>query len=234
MKKFTCIALLLFASLSSAQNKTFLDVSYMEMSATADSLVAPDRIYLSIFINELDEKNKISVEELEAKMMIELKALKIDTKEQLTLSDLGSNFKNYFLKKKDIIKAKSYSLKLFDSQTAGKVIVALEEEGISNVNLEKTEYSKIEALELALRTKAMQRAKVQAEALLKPLNQKIKGAIHITENNSNGYLNGLAGSAAGVSIRGVSSLSAKGYIAPEIEFKPINVTAQVYVKFAIE
>ena len=83
MKKFTCIALLLIASFSFAQNKTFLDVSYMEMSATADSLVAPDRIYLSVFINEQDEKNKISVEELEAKMMTELKALKIDTKEQL-------------------------------------------------------------------------------------------------------------------------------------------------------
>ena len=68
MKKFTYIALLLIASFSFAQNKTFLDVSYMEMSATADSLVAPDRIYLSIFINEQDEKNKISVEELEAKM----------------------------------------------------------------------------------------------------------------------------------------------------------------------
>ncbi len=234
MKKFTCIVLLLIASFSFAQNKTFLDVSYMEMSATADSLVAPDRIYLSIFINELDEKNKISVEELEAKMMIELKALKIDTKEQLTLSDLGSNFKKYFLKKKDIIKAKSYSLKLFDSQTAGKVIVALEEVGISNVNLEKTEYSKIDALQLELRTKAMQRAKAQAEALLQPLNQKIKGAIHITENNYNGDLYSRTDSLHEVVLKGYGTESKGVYQAPEIEFKPINVTSRVFVKFAIE
>lgn len=234
MKKFTYIALLLIASFSFAQNKTFLDVSYMEMSATADSLVAPDRIYLSIFINEQDEKNKISVEELEAKMMTELKALKIDTKEQLTLSDLGSNFKNYFLKKKDIIKAKSYSLKLFDSQTAGKVIVALEEVGISNVNLEKTEYSKIDALQLELRTKAMQRAKAQAEALLQPLNQKIKGAIHITENNSSNYLYNRNNNLQEVVVVAYGSQSKSDYQAPEIEFKPINVSAHVYVKFAIE
>jgi uncharacterized protein len=206
----------------------------MEMSATADSLVAPDRIYLSIFINEQDEKNKISVEELEAKMMTELKALKIDTKEQLTLSDLGSNFKNYFLKKKDIIKAKSYSLKLFDSQTAGKVIVALEEVGISNVNLEKTEYSKIDALQLELRTKAMQRAKAQAEALLQPLNQKIKGAIHITENNSSNYLYNRNNNLQEVVVVAYGSQSKSDYQAPEIEFKPINVSAHVYVKFAIE
>lgn len=233
MKNAIFLLTLLFALTSFSQTKSFLDKSYMEMSATADSLVSPDRIYLSIFINELDEKNKVSVEELEAKMMTELKTLGIDTKKQLTLSDLGSNFKKYFLKKKDIIKSKNYSLKLFDSQTAGKVIVALEEAGISNVNLQKTEYSKIKALELALRTKAMQRAKAQAEALLLPLNQKITGAMHIIENNSSGYLRADY-ALQEVSIRAVSSMSAKDYDAPEIDFKPINVTAQVYVKFAIE
>lgn len=232
MKKITWIALLFFTAFSFAQNKTFLDVSYMEMSASADSLVSPDRIYLSIFINELDEKNKISVEELEAKMMNELKALQIDTKKQLTLSDLGSNFKKYFLKKKDVIKNKKYSLQLFDTQTAGKVIVALEEVGISNVHIEKTEYSKIEALQLALRTKAMQRAKIQAEALLKPLNQKIKGAIHITENNSSGYLYSRNADVHEVMV--MSKNSKKEYQAPDIEFKPINVKAFVFVKFAIE
>ncbi|TFG76885.1 MAG: SIMPL domain-containing protein, partial [Flavobacteriales bacterium] len=98
----------------------------METNALVDTLVVPDRIYLSILITEADTKGKTSVEELENKMAAQLKALGIDTKKQLTLADVASNFKNYFLKKTDVLKSKAYTLLVYDAQTAGKVIVGLE------------------------------------------------------------------------------------------------------------
>ena len=121
----------------------------METSAYADSLVVPDLIYLDILIKESDSRNKISVEELEARMTAKLKSLGINTEKQLRLTDLGSNYKKYFLKQKDIMKSKAYEFKVFDSQTVGRAIVALEEIGIANVELRKTEYSKKEELLLA-------------------------------------------------------------------------------------
>ena len=38
------------------------------------------------------------------------------------------------------MKSKAYKLQVFDAQTAGKVIVVLEDVGISNFSLDKTEY----------------------------------------------------------------------------------------------
>ena len=46
----------------------------------------------------------------------------------------------------------AYELKVFDSQTAGHAIVALEEIGITNVELGKTEFSKKEEVLLILRS----------------------------------------------------------------------------------
>src|SRR5690606_9186605 len=118
---FLISILLLISNLSIGQTKSFLDKPYLETTASADTLVQPDVIYLAILIREKDERNKTSVEAMEAKMIEKLMSLGIDLKEQLTLSDLASNFKKYFLKQQDILKDKAYSLKVYDSQTAGRV-----------------------------------------------------------------------------------------------------------------
>ena len=61
-----------------SQTKNFIDQPYLETTATADTLVQPDIIFLDILIQEKDSKNKISVEELETKMAKTLEALNID------------------------------------------------------------------------------------------------------------------------------------------------------------
>ena len=144
-QKLVLISLVIFLLITSlksyGQNKNFIDQPYLETTARVDTLVTPDRIYLSIRITEADTKGKISVEKLENKMADKLKTLGIDTEKQLTLSDLASNFKKYFLRKVDVQKDKEYSLLVYDAVTAGNVILGLESIGISNVNLTKTEYS---------------------------------------------------------------------------------------------
>src|SRR5690606_18583674 len=112
------LSIFLICQIANGQTKNFIDQHYLETTAKVDTLVKPDIIYLDILIREKDERNKISVEEMETKMIQKLKSLGIDTEKQLTLSDLASNFKKYFLKQKDIMKDKAYELKVFDSQTA--------------------------------------------------------------------------------------------------------------------
>ena len=166
-------------------------------------------------------------------MANKLEALGIDLQKQLTLSDLSSNFKKYFLKQKDIMKSKAYKLKVFDAQTAGKIIVGLEEVGISNVSLDKTEYSKIENLKLELKSKAVALAKNQAEYLVRPLNQKLTKALFITDK----YYQGIDydGELNEIVVMGYSSNKRKEEYKPiEIEFKPIKVETEVTIKFGIE
>ena len=162
-----------------------------------------------------------------------LESLGVDLQKQLTLSDLSSNFKKYFLKQKDIMKSKAYKLKVFDAATAGKVIVGLEEVGISNVSLDKTEYSEIEILKLNLKARAVTLAKEQAEYLLKPLNQNITKALFITDK----YYQGVDydGELDEIVVLGYTSTKRKEEYKPiDIEFKPIKVETEVTVKFGIE
>ena len=173
------------------------------------------------------------MEELENKMTEKLQSLGIDIKGQLTLSDLASNFKGYFLKQKAIVKDKAYTLKVFDAETAGKVLVGLEEVGISNVSLDKTEYSKIEELKLYLKSRAVEKAKVQAESLVKPLGQKVAGAIHISDRHYQ-EMEYLEAGLNEIVVMGYGSARNREYEPPAIEFKPIRVESEVTVKFRIE
>lgn len=229
MKKLILLLVLsLIITSAFAQTKNFIDQPYIETRAQVDTLVTPDRIYLNILIAEKDTKGKVSVEEFENAMAAKLVSLGIDLKKQLMINDVASNFKKYFLKRQDILKSKAYSLVVYDGLTAGKVIVGLEEIGISNVQFHKTEYSKIDELKLNLKTKAVSKAKREAAALLKPLNQKVGGAIYISDvYNNNNY-----------SMQSRSLVMEVAYdkkFEPiDIEFQKIKVQSEINIKFKIE
>ncbi|MGJ5641263.1 SIMPL domain-containing protein [Formosa sp. S-31] len=203
----------------------------METTAMVDTLVVSDRIYLSIIISEEDTKGKSALEVLERNMNATLTGLGINTKTQLSVSDVASNFKNYFLKGKDILKNKSYTLEVYDAKTAGEVIIALETINISNVSILKTSYSRLEALKMELRQKAVVKAKLQGDYLLKPLNQHLGPAIHISDYNANTY-NRLQDAPESISIKAYKSDS--GTMAPlDIVFEKIEIKSTVTVHFAI-
>ena len=106
MKKLTLLLLLIISTKSFSQTKNFIDLPYIETSAVADTLVIPNRIHLNIVISEKDTKDKYSVEELENLMEQKLKSLGINTNKNLSLNDLASNFKKYFIKETDVMKSK--------------------------------------------------------------------------------------------------------------------------------
>lgn len=232
-QKLVLISLVIFLLITSlksyGQNKNFIDQPYLETTARVDTLVTPDRIYLSIRITEADTKGKISVEKLENKMVDKLKTLGIDTEKQLTLSDLASNFKKYFLRKVDVQKDKEYSLLVYDAVTAGNVILGLESIGISNVNLTKTEYSKLENLKIILRQLAVKAAKKQGEAMVFPLDQKLGSALYISDLNT-GIQNRYQARVAEVQVFKDGDTDQP----IEIEFEKIKVESTVNVKFAIQ
>jgi uncharacterized protein YggE len=233
MKNTLLLILFLLAVNKTFAQKNYIDQPFVETSAKVDTLVIPDRIYLTIIISEKDTKGKTSVEELESKMVNKLNSIGINLSKQLSLNDLSSNFKKYFLKQQEVLKAKSYSLLVYDAKTAVKVIVELENENISNVNLEKTEYSKIEELKLELKSQAVLKAKLNAISMTKPLGQKIGRALFISDLD-NDY-SGLSGQVSGIRVRGYSSkVKASSYESIDIEFQKIKVEMEVNAKFLIE
>ncbi|MCB0371790.1 MAG: SIMPL domain-containing protein [Muricauda sp.] len=232
MKKvFLPIATLLFTSVIFAQTKSFLDTPYLETSAQVDTLVTPDKIYLNITIQEKDSKGKISVEEQENKMAQRLKALGIDLDKQLVIKDFSSNFKKYFLREKEVLKSKQYSLVVYSGKEVGDVMVALERLDIANAFVEKTEYSKMDELELELKSRAVKKAKQKAVALTKPLGQKVGMAIHILDNSQPYYPR-----YSQATRMEMDYSVAKQGMEPQpldIDFEKIKVESMVNVKFAL-
>lgn len=234
MKKTTLLFLILISVKSFSQNKNFIDVPYIETSAIADTLVLPNRIHLNIIISEKDTKDKYSVEELENLMEQKLINLGINTSQNLSLNDLASNFKKYFIKTTDVIKSKSYNLVVENAKIAGNVITELETIEISNIRVAKIENTEYERIRLILKSKAIAKAKIQAEYMAKPLKQNVGNAIFISDSNDSRNYNEGDGIIEQVVIKGYNSKRKQDYKPIDIEFQKIKIESFVNVKFKLE
>lgn len=230
-KKWIFIFALCITTIAFSQTKNYIDQPYIETNAKVDTLVVPDQIYLNIFIAEKDTKGKIGIEEQENIMAKILVSLGIDLDKQLSLGDMSSNFKKYFLRQKDILKSKSFTLVVYDALTAGKVMLALEQNKISNVSIEKTAYSKIEELKMALKLRAVKKAQLSAKSLVESLDQKVGKAIYISDlgNQNNNYYKSNA-----IRIRGMSSVKEADFKPIDVQFEKIKIESIIAVKFILE
>lgn len=236
MRRFFYIAAFTFASAffvlsplsASAQNS---EKDYIEVVGTAKKEVAPDRIYLEITINEKDYKNK-PLSEVEKSMAGQLTSLGIDIKENLTIKDMASNFKYYFLKGNDARLMKEYQLKVADAVTAGKVIAALKNIGISQVSLERVENSKIEEYKEEVRAMAIKNAKEKAKNLTQAIGQSIGKAIYIysEDNNYRPYQNNFR---VAYSVKS-DTVEAEETGIPDIQFENLELEASVRVRFELK
>ena len=236
MKKIILLLVVFSNTLIHSQEKNFIDKPYLEVQGKADTLVTPNRIYIDVLISEKDTKGKKSVEELESDMLTKLKSLGIDTEKNVTMQDMMSNYKKFFLKQTDIQKAKSYSILVYDAKSTVKVFIGLEEVGISNVRIDKLEHSEEAKLQLLMNTKAMENAKANAISFTKPLGQNIGKALYI--GNVNNIVSQLSGSGAGIMIRGASTIKKYDMQAQDyntnIEFEKISISSQIGVRFALD
>lgn len=214
-----------------SQQKNFIDQPYVEVKGSADTLITPDRIYIDILIAEEDTKGKKSVEQQEKKMISEFKKLDIDIEEQLFVADASSDFKSYFLSGQKILKTKQYQLLVYEASTLGKVINTLQDIGIANVNLNRTEHSKIDALQTLMKSKAVSNAKENAEAMSKSIDQKIGKAIYISETNSFSY--DYQRNDRSYQLKATSSMEQES-AAPDLSFNQFEIGSEVIVRFILE
>jgi len=221
-----CISFIL-----TAQTKNFIDQPYIEVIGSEDTLVIPNEIYIKIVISEKDTRDKISLEQLEQSLIEGLVQIGIDVNKNLSSSDMVSNFKYYFLKGKNIIKTKEFTLKVPDATSATKVFTKLEEIGISQTHIERVDHSDLKSIRNLVRLKAIADARTTATLLSNSINQKIGQAIHIYEEN--GIPKSRLAVPAQVIITGYGMRKAKEELSPVIQFEKIKVSSEVTVKFVL-
>ncbi len=233
MKKVKLSVLfILTVILAQSQEKNFIDQPYIEVSGNADTLVTPNEIFIKILLSEKDTKDRVSIEELELKMVNVLKALNLDIEKDLTTSDMTSNFKFYLLKSKDVIKTKLYTLKVTNAMKVSQVFIQLEEMGISNTSIERVDHTDIDNIRNLMRTKAISDAKTRAIALTKSINQTVGQAIHISDTEQ--FNQSMNSQFAKIQLRGISTIQNTDSEMPKIEFEKIKVSVNINAKFVLK
>jgi len=240
MKKLIIGLLLSVSMVGFAQTggKNFIDQNYIEVTGKAELEISPDMIYLKIVLSDKNNKDKLTLPEIEKKMINKLTEIGINVNKDLSLMDFVSNLKVYLFKTNDVVLTKQYQLIVHDSKTLQKVFFEFQNLGISNVSIEKLEHSQIEQYRKDVKVSAVKAAKDKAEILAIALNQKIGKAIYVQEAenlNGNTMSNLLQGRIAGVQ---VSNVTIKGTsdnsMEPDIEFEKIKVESTFLVRFELE
>lgn len=211
----------------SAQN---IQTPYIEIDENITKDVTPDKITLSISI---DEKNyrKTSIAQLEKEMISALKSIDIDVAKKLKVNDMSSSLKYAKARNQDATLYKSYSLELSDVTTASAVLASLQEIGISNISVDKVEYSAIDSLTMALQAEAVVKARNRAETMVKAIGQELGKAIYIVTSSSRSNA---------VRTKAYAKMALADNMAvetaeplPALEFKDIQVSVYVNVRFEL-
>ncbi len=227
------ISVLAINSFSQMGTKNFIDQNYIEVTGRAEQEITPDQIYLKVVVNEADSKGKQTLEELEKGMIKKLSGIGIDVKKDLVIVDMASNFKNYWLKNKDIYSMKEYQVECTDARTAGRVFQELESLGISNINIERIDHSELDKFREEVKVAAIKAAKQKAEALAGAIDQGIGKAIYILEQDYQLYQSGVSNmKMSAINIRGYSD--AESMPLPEIEFEKIKLEYTIRVSFELK
>lgn len=224
-----CLALILTAIQAQAQ-KNFIDQNYIEVSGTAEMEIIPDMIYLRIVINEKDTKNKVPLNEQEKAMLEKLKNIGIDTKKDLSIEDLDSNFRKRKFASNDVVLSKSYMLLVKDAQTASKVYTELESIDISNINVDRVDNSKMSDYRKEVRVNAIKAAKEKAAYMSNAVGQNIGRAIYMEEQNQ-GFVQPMY---ANSMMRKASLDESASPYESNIDFKKIKIESTMFLRFELK
>lgn len=228
---FAFLSLLAFPAFS--QTKNFIDLPYISVNGNADTAITPNEIFIKIILSEKDTRDKISLEAQELKLVESLKSLGINTENDLTTSDIISNYRFYLLKQKDIIKSKEYILKVNSAALASQVFVKLENMDISNASVDHVNHTELEKFAGICRAKAMTVARERATILATSMNQRIGKVIYINDMNTEG-VKPSHNNLESITIRGYGTYTDKAkYDPPKIDFEKIKVSIQVQVNFML-
>ncbi len=239
MKRFI-LALLstccVVANYAQSGEKNFIDQNYIEVSGKAEAEVQPDRIYLKIILDEKDFKTKQSLDDMEKRMLAKLRELGIDVAKDLSLLDFASNFKSYIFSK-DVVLIKDFQLIVRDTKTLQAVFYELRKLGISNISIEKTEYSDIEQLRKDVKVKAVKAAREKAGLLAEALGQSLGRALYLQETQymnpefvSNAFLRGAS---SGIKMRGAVP-EQLDVTYQDLEFEKIKVESSLLLRFELK
>lgn len=150
--------------------------------------VDPDEITFTIVIEEYwkeefegkkweEYKTKIPIEQIERKLIAELKELKIDM-DRITLKNTG----NYWRQRgKDFLINKQLELRLDSFEEANNIANKVQTRGIKSMSVTELKNKNLEKYKTKVKQDALKAAREKAESLVETLDVELGSVVNITE-----------------------------------------------------
>jgi uncharacterized protein len=229
MKKLIAITALIYASVILTSAQTQPERRVIEVTGSAERLVTPDEFTFRITLAErFDSKQKITIEQQEAGLRLELAKLGIDVAKDLSIYDLSST---YFRQKKlkDVLGTKDYSLKIRDLNQIAPLQDMADRILVGQLDLVSSEHSQMTRLRRETKIDAVKAAKAKAEYLLEAIGQRVGIAVYIKEDSDE--MSRYAAGSNSNTIRGSDGAASPGN---GLTLAPIRVRYEITAKFEIE
>lgn len=230
MKKILLLAAVVMMAMPVFAQQDEAYNSFIQVNGRAEKEVVPDLFYLSIVINEIDSKGKMSVEKQQRDMITALKRIGVDVEKKLKMANMSSA---HFKKSTSLSTAK-YQLELDSPATVAKVYSVLGDMGISNISISKISNSRIDELKEQVRIEAIRNARSTAATLAEAIGQRIGKCFYIYDSNSDVmpafYDNSVVMRSMSKSLGEVVEVVAD----EPLDFKTIKLSCSVNAKFVLE
>jgi uncharacterized protein YggE len=180
MRNLLFIALLI-VGWSAYGQEGFKGEHFIEVTGTSETEFEPNEITVLIRLKEFEEnRSKTMLEKLDKDFLSALKESGIE-KKRLVLADAGSKLSRIGRKDKDAFREKSYQLVLHSASELETFLEKIEPVKVDQVMITRLHHSDFEKIRLDLKIKALQIARVKAEALLKAINSEIGKTLMVRE-----------------------------------------------------
>jgi uncharacterized protein YggE len=164
----------------------------IEVTGSAEMEIEPDEVYLSVQLREyMKDKNKVYLADIDKEFKKVLADAKIDL---ANVSVQGASayydyqwWRNQS-KKTDFLAAKTYLIKLPNLAKYNELMQKMDNKGIENAWLQRTDHSKIEAYREQVKINALKAAKAKAKGMVESIGNQLGEVVFIRElNNDNIY-----------------------------------------------
>jgi uncharacterized protein len=177
------LCLSLFAFSMNAQVMEKEKIRKIDVTGSAEQEVVPDKISVSIILQEYmkDNKTRVDMLVLEAQLQKAVADAGL-SKESLTVGNI-SGYRNWWGKKKPttFLENKTYILTVANLAKIDAILNRVDEKGIASTNIDKYDYTKISELCKEVKIKALQAAKEKATYLLAGIGETLGEALEIQE-----------------------------------------------------
>lgn len=232
---FVLILISISAQLQAQERSSDKSQRTISVTGVAEKEIQPDIIYFTISLKEYQLKtgSKFQMSELENQLIKSVEKAGLD-KESLTVENVyGYNYSwNKKTENKDFMARKQFQLKLPDAKKLTVILSKIDPKAIEYVRVSQYTHSRLQELNQELQVEAVKDAKAKAEALLKPLDEKVGKVLEVNENQQNfqpiyykSYQNSRVMSATDDESASIES---------DLDFKNIKLKAEVHIVFLIQ